>query len=68
MSSALFEGLKRNGVDFSEDFSKWPKNIMVEKLATVMGVPVDDPDPSYVLTVDNFMKILAILMRFRYLF
>ena len=28
-------------------------------------VPVEDPDPSYVLTVDNVIKMLAIRMRFR---
>ena len=41
---------------------------MVEKLATVMGlIPenVKDPDESYVLTVDNLLKMLAIQMRFR---
>ena len=67
MTSQLFDGLKLNGVDFSEDYNKWLKEIMVEKLATVMGVGSEDPDPSYVLTIDNFMKILAIQMRFRYI-
>lgn len=44
---------------------------MIKKLATVMGIRVDpddiyDPDPTYVLTVDNLFKMLAIQMRFRY--
>ena len=41
---------------------------MIEKIGTVMGLKsVKDPDPSYVLTVDNVIKILAIQMRFRYI-
>ena len=42
---------------------------MNEKLAAVLGIPkpkFQDPDPTYVLTVDNLMKMLAIHMRFRY--
>ena len=39
---------------------------MIEKIATVMGIEFPyDPDESYVLTVDNLIKILAIQMRFR---
>ena len=39
---------------------------MIEKIATVMGIEFPyDPDETYVLTVDNLIKILAIQMRFR---
>ena len=39
---------------------------MIEKLSLVMGLDyVYDPDDTYVLTVDNLIKILAIQMRFR---
>lgn len=45
---------------------------MIQKLATVMGLRYErgkiqdlDPDKSYVLTVDNLIKILAIQMRFK---
>ena len=39
---------------------------MIEKLSLVMGIDIfDDPDETYVLTVDNLIKILAIQMRFR---
>ena len=43
---------------------------MIEKIIRVLGLvcKVDedsDPDPSYVLTSDNLVKILAIQMRFR---
>ena len=40
---------------------------MIEKLCYVMGIHyMSDPDDSYVLTVDNMKKMLAIEMRFRY--
>lgn len=40
---------------------------LIQKLAGFMGVPLSqNPDESYVLTVDNFIKILAIQMRFRF--
>ena len=40
---------------------------MIEKLCYVMGIQyTSDPDDSYVLTVDNVKKMLAIQMRFRY--
>ena len=39
---------------------------MIEKLSTVMGIEKPtDPDETYVLTIDNLIKILAIQMRFR---
>ena len=43
---------------------------MIEKLMKGLGIEnhqLQDPDESYVLTVDNVMKMLAIHMRFRYL-
>ena len=44
---------------------------MIEKLGNVLGIDkskLQNPDDSYVLTVDNVMKMLAIHMRFRYFF
>ena len=38
---------------------------MIRKLCTVMGFDMSDPDDTYVLTIDNVKKILAIQMRFR---
>ena len=39
---------------------------MIEHLCYVMGIEfMSDPDDSYVLTVDNMKKMLAIQMRFR---
>ena len=69
MTPELFTALQRNHVNFSEDYYKWGKKKMVEKIGIVMGIEhPSDPDPSYVLTVDNVIKILAILMKFRYTF
>lgn len=66
MNSALYDSLKRNGVNLSENHQHWDKRTMIEKMRMVMGLGVvNDPDPSYVLTVDNVIKILAIQMRFR---
>ncbi len=62
----LYEGLKHNRVDFQDNCRLWTKPVMIEKLATVLGVEYPyDPEPTYVLTVDNVIKILAIQMRFR---
>ena len=41
---------------------------MISKLGNVLGIEeqhLKNPDESYVLTVDNVMKMLAIHMRFR---
>ena len=66
MTSKLYKCLKQNHVNFNENYRKWEKSIMIEKIATVMGIEFPyDPDESYVLTVDNLIKILAIQMRFR---
>ena len=65
MTAELYAGLKQNRVNFSENYRTWQKGIMIEKIAMVMGIKGDDPDKSYVLTVDNLIKILAIQMRFR---
>ena len=66
MSPNLYTGLKAQRVNFDEDYRRWPKGIMIEKISTVMGIEWPyDPDETYVLTVDNLIKILAIQMRFR---
>ena len=66
MTKKLYDGLKVNGVNFDDDHRKWKKDAMIRKISTVMGVhDPKDPDESYVLTVDNVIKILAIQMRFR---
>ena len=66
MTPQLYTGLQHNRVNFQDDYRVWNKATMIEKISTVMGVEFPhDPDESYVLTVDNVIKILAIQMRFR---
>lgn len=66
MTPQLYKGLKLNKVNFEDDHRNWTKATKIEKISTVMGVEFPhDPDESYVLTVDNVIKILAIQMRFR---
>ena len=66
MHPRLYAGLKHQGVNFSDDYRKWEKAAMLQKLSLVMGIDyLHDPDETYVLTVDNLIKILAIQMRFR---
>ena len=66
MTPQLYTGLKQNRVNFDDDHRHWQKSAMIEKIATVMGIEVPyDPDETYILTVDNLIKILAIQMRFR---
>ena len=66
MRPQLYTGLKQNRVNFDQDYRGWAKAEMIQKIATVMGIEfIHDPDDTYVLTVDNLIKILAIQMRFR---
>ena len=68
MTQQLYTGLKARRVNFEDDYRKWAKDVMIQKISTVMGLAIEwgyDPDPTYILTVDNLMKILAIQMRFR---
>ena len=69
MTRQQYSGLKGNGVNFDDNYHEWNKSTMIEKIATIMGLEsaLDDidPDETYVLTVDNLIKILAIQMRFR---
>jgi hypothetical protein len=73
ITSDLCKWFKRQGVDFNDDYSQWTKQDMITKLSTVMVtarqqqfIGLQNLDDSYVLTVDNVTKILAIQMRFRY--
>jgi hypothetical protein len=62
-----------NGIDLqnknilSENIALLSKIQKIEKLLNVMGVQwaAHDPDPSYELTMDNLLKIIAIYMRLR---
>ena len=76
ISKSLYSILTRNLVNFQDDCYKWDKAKKISVLANVIGIEniskligqqnvIQDPDPSYVLTIDNLKKILAIHMRFR---
>ena len=66
ISRQLYNTLKKNQVDLDEDCNSWDRTKMISILANVIGIqsPID-PDPYYVLTIDNLKKMLAIQMRFR---
>ena len=66
LNHQLHAGLIKNQVNLSENYRNWDKMTMMQKMSLVMGLEnLKDPDPSYVLTVDNVIKMLAIQMRFR---
>ena len=66
MTPQLHTGLQHNQVNLSENYQSWGKDVMIAKIGMVMGLEWScDPDPTYVLTVDNVIKIMAIHMRFR---
>ena len=66
MPKNLFLHLQDNGVNLNEKFQKLSKKELILKLTRAMGCEHDfDPDPNYVITLDNARKILGIHMRFR---
>ncbi|XP_051967995.1 E3 ubiquitin-protein ligase rnf213-beta-like [Xyrauchen texanus] len=71
MSQELHSGLERQRINLSEDFDNLPREDKIQRISFVVGAQKSrvkgrfDPDPTYELTADNVMKILAIHMRFR---
>ena len=66
MHPELFQILGLNKVFFQQNFHQLNKLEKISKISSVINMKfVVDPDPGYVLTLDNTKKILAILMRFR---
>ncbi|XP_028991062.2 E3 ubiquitin-protein ligase rnf213-beta [Betta splendens] len=71
MSQELYEGLVRQRISLTEDFNHLPRADKIKKIACVVGAFDGmegrgfDPDPTYEITADNVMKMLAIHMRFR---
>ena len=66
MHPQLLQMLAAKGVILQENYHKLTKIEKILKISGVMGMEwLADPDPGYVLTLDNMRKILAILMRFR---
>ena len=66
MKPDLYKGLQLNRVNLLENYQTWNKKEMIQKMCTVMGLAKNaDPDSTYVITVDNVIKMMAIHMRFR---
>uniref|UniRef100_UPI0037E7EAB2 E3 ubiquitin-protein ligase rnf213-beta n=1 Tax=Semicossyphus pulcher TaxID=241346 RepID=UPI0037E7EAB2 len=71
MSENLFQGLERQRISLTEDFDQLPRPAKIKRISSVVGAKKGimsgnfDPDPTYELTADNVMKMLAIHMRFR---
>lgn len=71
MSEELFQGLQRQRISLTEDFDQLPRPDKIKRISCVVGARKGimdrgfDPDPTYELTADNVMKMLAIHMRFR---
>ncbi|KAM4524138.1 E3 ubiquitin-protein ligase rnf213-beta isoform 2-T2 [Odontesthes bonariensis] len=70
MSQELFQDLERQRISLTGDFDQLPRADKIKRISLVVGATkgIDrglDPDPTYELTADNVMKMLAIHMRFR---
>lgn len=71
MTPELFQGLQRQMISLTEDFDQLPRSDKIKRISCVVGARKGitergfDPDPTYELTTDNVMKMLAIHMRFR---
>ncbi|XP_028287710.1 E3 ubiquitin-protein ligase rnf213-beta isoform X2 [Parambassis ranga] len=71
MSQQLFDGLQRQRISLTGDFDLLPRPDKIKRISCVVGAKKGimdrtfDPDPTYELTADNVMKMLAIHMRFR---
>ena len=67
LNKQLLEGLKIQRVSLNQDFDKLSRTDKLTTLYRVMGLEEvsHDPDPSYELTTDNVLKLLAIHMRLR---
>lgn len=71
MSERLYQDLQRQRISLSENFDLLPRKDKIKRISLVVGATKGmsdgnfDPDPTYELTADNVMKMLAIHMRFR---
>ncbi|KAM9831669.1 E3 ubiquitin-protein ligase rnf213-beta [Neosynchiropus ocellatus] len=69
MSQKLFQDLQRQRICLTEDFDRLPRSNKLRRISCVVRAEKTDqdfdPDPTYELTADNVMKMLAIHMRMR---
>ncbi len=62
--------LLKQRVPIYDNFNDFPRTRKINQLRTVMGLDLGDlsnvdPDPTYELTIDNCLKLMAIFMRLR---
>ncbi|TRY96584.1 hypothetical protein DNTS_014460 [Danionella cerebrum] len=71
MTQELFTDIQRQRINLTENFDDLSREDKIQRMSFVVGAKKGwvkgefDPDPTYELTTDNVMKILAIHMRFR---
>ncbi|KAL1264673.1 hypothetical protein QQF64_005028, partial [Cirrhinus molitorella] len=71
MTQDLFSDIELQRINLSENFDDLSREDKIRKISLVVGAKKGwekgkfDPDPTYELTTDNVMKMLAIHMRFR---
>ncbi|XP_077056473.1 E3 ubiquitin-protein ligase rnf213-beta isoform X2 [Siphateles boraxobius] len=71
MTQDLFSDIERQRINLSENFDDLSREDKIRRISFVVGAKKGwvkgqfDPDPTYELTTDNVMKMLAIHMRFR---
>ncbi|KAM6951514.1 E3 ubiquitin-protein ligase rnf213-beta [Aplochiton taeniatus] len=71
MTPKLMVDLELQNISLTEDFDSLPRADKIKRISLVVGAKKGkvrgafDPDPTYELTADNVMKMLAIHMRFR---
>ena len=71
MNKYLYQGLVRNNVKFNQSLDTMPRLEQLNALALVFGletkanIKAAEVDPSYELTRDNMLKMMAIWMRFK---
>ena len=66
LNQFLYDSLIQNGIKFNQSLDGKSRADKIKDLCMVLGVArVFDVDPSYELTSDNVMKMMAIWMRFK---
>ena len=66
LNQLLYDALRQNGIIFNQSLDRKKRIEKIIDLCTVLGIEdVFDVDPSYELTTDNVMKMMAIWMRFK---
>ena len=68
LSEALYTALRDCQVEMNPNYSGRQRPLLLKDLGGILNVPTElltDPDPSYILTLDNIKKMMAIHLRLR---